>query len=87
MPPEASVIRLTTAKPKPCPLDFVVNNGVNSLVAILVFPTSDSQEPVQLIHQYYRANFQHRLRVLNGISNLVTAIVQSQHFLFEAIQR
>ena len=52
VPPNPSVIRLTTGKPKPCPLDFVVNKGVNSLVAILVFPTSDSQEPVQLIHQY-----------------------------------
>ena len=32
VPPNASVIRLTTAKPNPCPLDFVVNNGVNNLV-------------------------------------------------------
>ena len=31
VPPIASVMRLTTAKPKPCPLDFVVNNGVKSL--------------------------------------------------------
>ncbi len=30
VPPCASVSRLTTARPNPCPFDFVVNNGVNS---------------------------------------------------------
>ena len=29
VPPKASVMRLTTAKPKPCPFDLVVKSGVN----------------------------------------------------------
>ena len=32
VPPKASVMRLTTAKPKPCPFDLVVKSGVNSLL-------------------------------------------------------
>ena len=31
VPSNASVMRLTTAKPKPCPFDFVVKSGVKSL--------------------------------------------------------
>jgi hypothetical protein len=31
VPPNDSVKRLTTAKPNPCPFDFVVNSGVNNL--------------------------------------------------------
>lgn len=31
VPPNASVICLTTAKPNPCPFALVVNNGANSL--------------------------------------------------------
>jgi len=37
-PPSPSVRRLTTANPKPCPLNLVVNNGVNSLALIQVMP-------------------------------------------------
>lgn len=40
VPPSDLVMRLTTAKPNPCPLDFVVNKGVNSLsFASLGMPT------------------------------------------------
>ena len=39
-PFRASVMRLTTDNPKPCPLDFVVNSGVNSFgFASSVMPT------------------------------------------------
>ena len=31
VPPNDSVMRLTTGKPKPCPFDFVVNISVNIL--------------------------------------------------------
>lgn len=34
VPSWASIRRLTTASPKPCPLDFVVKSGVKSLVWI-----------------------------------------------------
>ena len=41
-PPCVSTRRLTTAKPKPCPLDFVVNSGVKSLL----FTSSGMPSPV-----------------------------------------
>ena len=46
--PSASVSRLTTAKPKPCPLDFVVNNGWNNFALALSGvpePVSEKKKP------------------------------------------
>ena len=42
VPFNASTSRLTTAKPKPCPLDFVVNSGVN----IFALTSSGMPSPV-----------------------------------------
>ncbi len=69
VPPCASVSRLTTARPNPCPFDFVVNNGVNSFSFTsfgMSVPESLTVITVSLGHsKHERTDCRHLLLVKN----------------------